>query len=182
MQAFEKWTLEAIRSEGTAFNWIEEQRYEWTATMQVTVTQILSGKTMVLVTDRKRKWFQHYIASRLNQLSNDRPMIPLISLDRIYPDFDEMTSGAAMDMLSDMLDLSFSGNYFFWYVGKGNDPRSEIVKRNENSALWLLDEDFGRAMKLRSFDPYLDIKMLQLYHLFERSLNAMLFGEIDAET
>ncbi|UFS61698.1 HobA family DNA replication regulator [Sulfurimonas sp. HSL-3221] len=181
MQSFMKWMLETIRSEGASFNWVEENRFEWTASTMLAVSQIVTGKTIVLVTDRKRKWFQHYISSTINQLSNDRPMVPLISLDRIYPEFDEMTSGDAMDMLADMLDLSFAGNYFFWYVGKGSDPRSEIAKRADNSCLWLLDEEFGHAMKLRSFDPYLDIKLLQLYRLFDLSLNAVLFGEVDAD-
>jgi len=181
MQTFIKWMLETIRSEGASFNWVEENRFEWTASTALAVSQIVAGKTIVLVTDRKRKWFQHYIATTINQISNERPMIPLISLDRIYPDFDEMTSGESMEMLTDMLDLSFGGNYFFWYVGKGSDPRSEIAKSSENSSLWLLDEDFGPAMKLRSYDPYLDIKMLQLYRLFDLSLNAVLFGEISVD-
>jgi len=181
MQSFMKWMLETIRAEGASFNWVEEHRFEWTASTALAVNQIVAGKTIVLVTDRKRKWFQHYISTTINQLSNDRPMIPLISLDRIYPEFDQMTSGDAMKMLSDMLELSFGGNYFFWYVGKGNDPRSEIAKREDSSVLWLLDEDFGHAMKLRSYDPYLDMKMMQLYRLFELSLNAVLFGEVDAD-
>jgi len=181
MQSFMKWMLETIRAEGTAFNWVEENRFEWTASTMNAVSQIVAGRTIVLVTDRKRKWFQHYISTTINQLSKDRPMVPLISLDRIYPEFDEMTSGEAMDMLADMLDLSFAGNYFFWYVGKGSDPRSEIAKRSDESCLWLLDEEFGHAMKLRSYDPYLDMKLIQLYRLFDLSLNAVLFGEVDAD-
>ncbi|MEJ2306111.1 MAG: HobA family DNA replication regulator [candidate division WOR-3 bacterium] len=62
-----------------------------------------------------------------------------------------------------------------------NDPRSEIAKRADNSCLWLLDEEFGHAMKLRSYDPYLDIKLMQLYRLFDLSLNAVLFGEVDTD-
>lgn len=181
MQTFMKWMLETIRSEGASFNWVEENRFEWTASTMLAVSQIIEGKTIVLVTDSRRKWFQYYITTAINQLSNNRPMIPLASLDRLYPEFDEMTSGDAMDMLTDMLDLSFSGAYFFWYVGKGNDPRSEIAKRSDSSCLWLLDEDFGHAMKLRSYDPYLDIKLMQLYRLFDLSLNAVLFGEVDTD-
>lgn len=181
MQSFMKWMLEAIRAEGASFNWVEEHRFEWTASTMLSVSQIVEGKTIVLITDGQRKWFQYYITTAINQLSNDRPLVPLVSLDRLYPEFDKMTSGDAMDMLTDMLDLSFSGDYFFWYIGKGNDPRSEIAKRQDNSCLWLMDEDFGHAMKLRSFDPYLDIKLMQLYRLFDLSLNAMLFGEVSTD-
>lgn len=173
-----KWMLETIRSEGAMCNWVEECRFEWTSSTALAISQIVEGKTVVIITDRRRKWFQHYISLNLNQLSKERPLIPIISLDRIYPEFDQMTGGESMDMLIDLLDLSYSGNYFFWYIGKGNDPRSDIAKRSEHSCLWLLDEEFGNAMRLRSYDPILDIKLLQLYRLFDLSLNAVLFGEV----
>jgi hypothetical protein len=181
MQTFMKWMLETIRAEGASFNWVEENRFEWTASTALAVSQITAGKTVVLLTDHKRKWFEHYISITINQLANERPMIPIIALDRIYPEFDQMTSGEAMDMLTDMLDLSFGGNYFFWYIGKGNDPRSEIAKRSDESCLWLLDEEFGHAMNLGSYDPYLDIKLLQLFRLFDLSLSAVLYGEVDTD-
>ncbi len=178
MQTFMKWMLETIRAEGAMCNWVEESRFEWTASTALAVSQIVEGKTVVLITDRRRKWLEHYISSNINLLSKERPLIPVISLDRIYPEFDNMTSGESMDMLLDLLELSFGENYFFWYIGKGNDPRSDIAKRSERSCLWLLDEEFGHAMRLRSYDPILDIKLLQLYRLFDLSLNAVLFGEV----
>ena len=42
-----------------------------------------------------------------------------------------------------------------------------------------IDEDFNNAFKLRSYDTSLDIKLLQLYKLFNASLNASMFGEVD---
>ncbi len=181
MQTFTQWMLEAIRSEGAMCNWVEESRFEWTASTAQAVSQIVEGKTVVLITDRKRQWFADYISSSINQLSKERPMVPIISLDRIYPEFDEMTGGESMDMLLDLMELSFSGKYFFWYIGKGNDPRSDIAKRSSNSCLWLFDEAFGHAMQLRSYDPILDIKLMQLYRLFDMALNAVLFAEVSAD-
>jgi hypothetical protein len=176
-----QWMLEAIRAEGAMCNWVEESRFEFTASTMLAVSQIVEGKTIILITDRKRKWFEHYISSTLNQLSRERPLIPVVSLDRIYPEFDDMISGEALNMLLDLLELSFGENYFFWYIGKGSDPRSDIAKRSERSCLWLFDEEFGHAMRLRSYDPILDIKLMQLYRLFDLSLNAVLFGEVDVD-
>jgi hypothetical protein len=42
-----------------------------------------------------------------------------------------------------------------------------------------MDESFQNALRLRSFDPLIDIKLLQLYRLFDKTLGALLFGEID---
>ncbi len=181
MQTFMKWMLETIRAEGAMCNWVEESRFEWTASTMQAVSQIVEGKTVIVITDRKREWFSHYISASINQLSKDRPPIPVMRLERIYPEFDDMLGAGAVDMFLDLLSLSFGENYFFWYIGNGNDARSEIAKRSDRSCLWLFDESFGHAMQLRSYDPILDIKLMQLYRLFDLSLNAVLFGEVSVD-
>ncbi|MDX1295019.1 MAG: HobA family DNA replication regulator, partial [Sulfurimonadaceae bacterium] len=80
LQQFSKWTLETIRSEGAMLNWLEELRFQWTATVAQAVAQIVEGKTVVLITDHDRKWFEHYITSTYNKPTLDRPMIPLMPL------------------------------------------------------------------------------------------------------
>ena len=82
-------------------------------------------------------------------------------------------------MISDMLDIAYKGEYFFWYIGRGDDRRADIAKRNANSLLWIMDERFQNALVLRSHDRLIDIKLLQLYHLLNKTLNAVLFGEIN---
>lgn len=181
MQKFIKWTLETIRSEGAMMSWLEESRFEWTATTAQAIRQILEGKTVVLVTDHERKWFEQYIVSALNTSLKDRPMIPLVCLESIYPDYDRITGGEMIDMLDDMLKLSYKGEYFFWYIGKGDDKRSDIAKRNDESYLWIMDEEFQNALTLRSHDAIIDIKLLQLYRMFDITLSAVLFGEIDVD-
>jgi hypothetical protein len=42
-----------------------------------------------------------------------------------------------------------------------------------------MDERFQNALVLRSHDPLIDIKLLQLYRLFDKTLSAVLFGEIN---
>lgn len=179
MQQFSKWMLETIRAEGAMLSWLEEQRFEWTATVAQAIGQIVEGKTVVLITDYERQWFESYITSSYNKPTIDRPMIPIVSIDRLYPHYDHITGGEMIEMLDGMLEIAFKGDYFFWYIGKGDDRRSDIAKRSDNSLLWLMDEDFQNAMPLRSYDPQIDIKLVQLYRLFDTTLGAALFGEID---
>lgn len=181
MQQFTKWTLDTIRSEGAMMSWLEECRFEWTATVAQALRQILDGKTIVLITDNDRKWFEHYVTASLNKPSIERPMVPMVCLDQIYQHYDSITGGEMIDMLDDMLELSFKGEYFFWYIGKGDDRRADIAKRNSDSLLWIMDEDFQNAMTLRSYDPIIDIKLLHLYRLFDTTLSAVLYGEADVD-
>ena len=43
-----------------------------------------------------------------------------------------------MDALEDMISLSYKNEYFFWYIGRGDDRRSDIAKRKETSYFWIL--------------------------------------------
>ena len=181
MQSFEKWTLDAIRSDGASLSWLEEYRFEWTTIVELAISQIMEGKTIVLITDRERKWFESYITSSVNKLSTDRPIIPIVSIDSIYTHYDDISGAKMIDMLDDMLSITYKEDYFFWYIGKGEDKRVDIAKRKDNSLLWIFDEDFQNAFTMKSYDSQLDIKLLQLFTLFNLSLNAVLFGEVDAQ-
>lgn len=181
MQSFEKWTLDAIRSDGASFSWLEEYRFEWTTIVELAISQIMEGKTIVLITDRERKWFESYIVSSINKLTTDRPIIPIVSIDSIYFHYDDISGAKMIDMLDDMLSITYKEDYFFWYIGKGEDKRVDIAKRKDNSLLWIFDEDFQNAFTMKSYDSQLDIKLLQLFTLFNLSLNAVLFGEVDAQ-
>ncbi len=180
MPDFAQWSLDAIREEGGSLSWLEEYRFEWSKTTAFALEQILSGKTVILITDEKRKWLEHYILSSINSVLLDRPLIPIISIDSIYTHYNNLNGGEMIDMLDDMISLSYKDDYFFWYIGKGDDKRSDIAKRKDESYFWIFDEDFNNAFTLKSYDPVLDIKLLQLYRLFDASLSATMFGEVDA--
>ncbi|QOP46256.1 HobA family DNA replication regulator [Sulfurimonas paralvinellae] len=177
---FAQWSLDAIREEGGSLSWLEEYRFEWSKTTAFALEQILNGKTVILITDEKRKWLEQYIISSINSISLDRPLIPIISIDSVYPHYNSLSGGEMIDMLDDMISLSYKDDYFFWYIGKGDDKRSDIAKRKDESYFWIFDEDFNNAFTLKSYDPVLDIKLLQLYRLFDASLSATMFGEVDA--
>jgi hypothetical protein len=44
-----------------------------------------------------------------------------------------------------------------------------------------MDEEVQNSFALRTSDPLLDIKLLQLYKLFDNTLSAALFGDLDLE-
>jgi hypothetical protein len=176
---FAQWTLDAIRNEGASLSWLEEQRFDWTTTLSLALEQILSGKTIIIITDEKRKWFEQYILSSLNAENADRPLLPIISIDSVYTHFNNVSGGEMIDIVDDMISLSYKDDYFFWYIGIGDDKRADIAKRRSNSYFWVFDEDLQNAFSLKSYDKHLDIKLIQLYQLFNSSLNAGMFGEVD---
>jgi hypothetical protein len=179
---FAQWSLDAIREEGGSLSWLEEYRFEWSKTTAFALEQILNGKTVILITDEKRKWLEQYILGSINSISLDRPLVPIISIESIYQHYNSLSGGEMIDMLDDMISLSYKNDYFFWYIGKGDDKRSDIAKRKDESYFWIFDEDFNNAFTLKSYDPVLDIKLLQLYRLFDASLSATMFGEVDASS
>ena len=179
---FAQWTLDAIREEGGSLSWLEEQRFEWSKTTAYALEQILNGRTLILITDTKRKWLEQYILGALNTSAQERPLISIVSIDSIYTHYESVSGGEMIDLVDDMISLSYKNGYFFWYIGKGDDKRSDIAKRKDNSYFWMFDEDFNNAFTLKSYDKDLEIKLLQLYKLFNSSLNAAMFGEVDASS
>ncbi len=161
-------------------SWLEESRFEWTATMAQALKQIVSGKSVVIVTDTDRQWFGQYIISTLNKAITERPLISVTCIESLYPNYSHITSDN-LDMLEDMLSLAYNDSYIFWYIGRGNDKAADLPKAHDTSFLWLMDEDYQNAYTMRSYDPLLDIKLLQLYRQFDKSLNAVLFGEVDVD-
>lgn len=179
MQDFKEWTLDAIREEDSSFSWLEEQRFDWSTTTAQALEQIINGKTIILITDEPRKWFEKYILSLINTAKQERPLIPIVSIDSIYQHYDNIHGGDMIHVVEDMIALSYKEDYFFWYIGKGDNKRSDIAKRKNDSYFWIFDEEYLNAFNLKSYDKSLDIKLLQLYRLFDASLNGAMFGEVD---
>ncbi len=178
---FAQWSLDTIREEGGSLSWLEEMRFDWTTTTAHAIEQILNGKTIILITDDKRKWLESYILTSINSLDlNERPLLPIISIDSLYAHYNSVSGGEMIDIVDDMISLSYKDDYFFWYIGSGEDRRSDIAKRRDSSYFWIFDEEFHNAFTMKSYDKILDIKLLQLYRLFNQSLNAAMFGEVDA--
>ncbi len=179
---FSVWTLEQIRAKGASMNWMEERRFDWVPIAAAAIERLINTQTMLLITDREREWFARYTLSRLNKINTDRPLLPIMSLGTIFPYIDKVNDNEQLELLDDMLSLAFPNDYFFFYIGKGNDLRSQIAKSKSNSLLWLFDEMMQNSFTFRSDDEELDIKLIQLLMLFDKSIDAILFGEVDIQS
>ena len=182
MKDFSSWTLVRIREEGSSMSWMEERRFDWVPLAGSAIDRLVNAQTFLLVTDREREWFARYILSKLNKNDGHRPLLPIVSLGTVFPYIDSLKDEEQMSVLEDMLSLSFPAGYTFFYIGKGNDPRAQIAKRKDNSFAWLLDEKVQNSFYLNSKDENLDIHLIQLISLFDKSIDAILFSEVDVQS
>jgi hypothetical protein len=181
MQQLLKWTLETIREED-GFSWMEEYRYEWAPLVKSAVTQLIEGKSVLLLTDMPRNWFGRYIQGNINALNKNRPLLPVFPLTELFPNIEGLSSTQDMQLLEDMLDIAYPHGYFIWYIGKGDHPFTKFAYRCDDSFLWIMDEELENSFLLKSHDEMLDIKLLQLYKLFDKTLSQALFGDLDFES
>jgi len=179
MQQLLKWTLDTIREEESCFSWMEEHRYEWAPLVKSAVSQIIEGKTILIVTDESRKWFGKYIVNAVNDMEKQRPLLPFYQLADNFPKLHTIQRTAEIQLLEDMLEISYPNGYYIWYIGRGDHPLTKLSYRNQDNFLWVLDEEVQNSFALRSSDPLLDIKLLQLYKLFDATLSAVLFGDLE---
>jgi len=181
MQQLLNWTLDTIRSEESCFSWMEEYRYDWTPLVKSAVSKILYGQTILLVTDEENRWFSRYVLSKINSIDSGKPLIPCYPLLSIFPNLSSLSTSKDIDILEDMLDITYPNGYFLWYVGKSDHPFAKIVFRNEENFMWVIDEEIANSFTLKGNDPLLDIKLIQLYKLFNMTIDATIFGELELE-
>ncbi|MBE2984788.1 HobA family DNA replication regulator [Campylobacter sp. RM9344] len=178
MQDLIKWTLEAIRNEGSLMSWMEERRVEWTPLLASRLKYLLDGRTFIVITDDERTWFEEYLIKKINRASSARPLLPFVSLRALYPMLDEINSKEQILLLEDMLSLAFPNGYVYFYIGKSVDKRSQIAKGADDSYMWLFDEQAQNSFYLSSNDENLDIKLITLFRLFDKSIDAVLFAKV----
>lgn len=181
MQQLLAWTLESIREEDSSFSWMEEYRYEWTPLVASAVSKIMEGQTVLVVTDDENRWYSKYIMSKINHKERNRPFLPFLPLETIFPNLKSLNSTQDLELLEDMLDIAYPNGYYMWYIGKADHQYTKFVYRSDENFLWIMDEEVQNSFKLRSSDPLLDIKLLQLFKLFNKTIEVALFGDIDVE-
>ncbi|MEY3090660.1 MAG: hypothetical protein RL113_976 [Pseudomonadota bacterium] len=181
MQELLKWTLESIREEDSSFSWMEEFRYEWAPLVKSAVEQSVDGKTALIITDNTYEWFGHYIIQKINDMSKNKPLLPFYALDTCMPHFKTMKTTQELQLLEDMLEISYPQGYYIWYIGQGDHPYTKLAYRNQENFLWVMDKEVQDSFLFRSSDPLLDIKLIQLFKLFDHTLSAVLFGDLDLE-
>lgn len=178
MQEFMKWTLEAIRSEGLSMSWMEERRVEWALLLAPRLKYLINGRTFIVVTDNDRIWFETYLLRKINSIHSARPLLPFVSLRSLYPSINEIDSKEQIVLLNDMLSIAFPNGYVYFYIGKSADKIAQIPKLNDDSYMWLFDEQVQNSFYLSSSDESLDIKLITLFKLFNSSIDATLFAEV----
>jgi hypothetical protein len=176
-----KWTLDAIREEDSSFSWMEECRYDWVPIIQRAVKKILDGQTILVLTDENRAWYAKYISSNINILKSYRPFLPIYTLKSMFPSLDKMNSTQELDLLEDMLDISYPNGYFIWYIGSADSVYTKFVFRNNDNLLWIIDGDVPNSFYLRNGTIPLDIKLIQLFKLFNKTIDASLFNEVSLD-
>ena len=182
MQEFLNWTIDTIRDDKLISPWLEEKKYEWTPLVSKLITNILDRNcSVIIIADKEREWFLEYILSNINTPKLNRPFLPFYDFRAFYKQIDSVKSEDDISLIKDMLSISFPSGYCFWYIGRGQDIRATIPKVSKNSFLWLMDEEKQDAFNLRSNDEALDMKLLQMFRLYNKTLSAALFAEINVE-
>jgi hypothetical protein len=177
MQEFLNWTIKTIREDKLIGSWLEERKYDWTPLVAKNISAIINhNKSVLIITDMQRQWFKEYILTNINVGKNQRPLLP-------FYDFNSFVKKIDVDdeLIRDMLDISFPNGYIFWYIGRSQNSASTLAKVSKNSLLWLFDEDVPNSFSLSSSDRALDMKLLQMFRLYNKTLTSALFAQIDVE-
>ncbi|MGG7073338.1 HobA family DNA replication regulator [Campylobacter sp. 9BO] len=175
MQDFVKWSNDTIVKEGMS-TFMQNFRIEWIALLGSRLKYLLEGRVFIVITDDERTWFEGYLLKKINR-SGARPLLPFVSLKALYPSLDEINSSEQISLLEDMLSLAFPNGYVYFYIGKNIDKRANIAKNSEDSYMWLFDEQTHNSICLNSNDENLDIKLMQLLKLFDKSIDAVLLNQ-----
>ena len=176
---FLDWTINYLRYDKTDMSWIEEKKFNWVPLTTNFLKTLFSGKTIIIITDEDRDWLGRYILRHFNKRNKLRPLLPLFELRTLYPYSDKIETTEERELLYDMLYISSPNGFMFWYIGKSSDKKFDIVKRKEESYLWIFDDEIQNSFFLSSLDDRLDFKLLQLIRLLDKSIDAVMFNKIE---
>lgn len=170
---FANWTLELARKDGIAMGWFEERRFDWCQIAYRFVNNVINGSTIVLCHDLNKKWFCEYALQTINS-DNGRPLIPIMSLESMLPDH----KNTPLNFIEDVLNIAFGDKYVIWYVGEANHKLVKLAIDHQNSFIWAFDGSLHTAFNISSSDSNSDVKLLQLFKILDRTINAIMFNEI----
>lgn len=181
MQDLLKWTIETIRHDESMMSWLEERKYEWVPLAANAIRHILEGWSVIVITDSERNWFGGYIGASINKPQKNRPFLPIYNIKSIYPHVEYIKNEEDSALIHDMLSISFKEQYLFWYIGRNDDRRAKLALSKDDSFNWILDEEHQNSLFLSSSDDLLDMKLFQLYRIFDKTLSAALFGQVSLD-
>jgi len=106
----------------------------------------------------EREWFGKYIIEMLN-----RPLLPFYSFKLIFnTGMEQLKTHEGLAILQNLLTISFNKGYRYFYIGSSMNPKATLAK----------------SFYLNSSDDLLDIKLIQLARLLDKSINSALLGGV----
>lgn len=169
-----RFLLDTIRDGGVAMSWLESRRLEFAPLMSAKFRLLLEGRAFILSCDEERAWYEQYFLQNINTKPH-RPLVPIFSLNAFYKgDFkkDEIS------LINDMLEIAFPQGFVYFYIGSNLNERFKLARSRDESLLWLFDEQLQNSFLLNSREADRDEKLITLYRLFEKSLDAILFNKV----
>ena len=181
MQDLSSWTLQALRYDASHPTWLEERKFEWIPLIKRALQKIFNGESIILITDRDRECFMNYLISSIIK-TNNRPYVPIISIQTLFPQLDKTHKDETeISLINDYLDNVFSQKYFFWYVGHNDTTRAKLALSHEDGFLWIFDTRLQNSFTLQSTDSLVDIHLMQMYRIFNLTLEAAMFGRVSLD-
>ena len=109
-----QFTLELIRKKN--IEWLEERRFDWVPIVAYFVSNEIEGKTILLITDYKRRWFAENLIHKINNFQDFKPsFIPIFDLIKLVPQIEYARVDEHFEMIEDMFNITFNENYIFWF-------------------------------------------------------------------
>lgn len=172
MQEFNNFIRNYIRSKRYDYSWLDQKSLELSELLK-RLKYLLDARAIIILCDKEREWYLHYLTNLLNSSKNNRPLLPIFSLR----DFYSATSNE--DLINDLFSLSFQNGHTYIYFGKDNDKLAKIAKNKNDSILFIFDEEYSNAFYLNSKDENLDIKLISLANLMNACLDAIVFNKVN---
>ena len=180
MQNINDWLLTTIREDekkGVMSGWIGEKRFLLLPNMARIITHIINGGSLIVLTDNTHQWFGEYITQHINQPHKGRPFFPIVQIAHLHDMIDSNAQGdmKGFKLIDNMLEMMYA-NYKIWYIGK-KTMRANFAKERGDGWYWIFDENdiFNPT------DEYLDYKLLILFKLFDRAIQAAMLNKISLD-
>ena len=180
MREFSSWTLEMIR-QIPSMGWMEEKRFDWLPLTANAIKKVVDTQSMIIITDTHRDWYGRYLLKSLNPSNFDRPLLPIFDLNSLFPHIQDIDSSQKFDLLDGMLELFLPNGYFFFYIGSAKSDMAKLLEQKGSSLLWLYDKKLQNSFYLGLEDERSDLRLMQLAMLLKKSIEAVLFDEVDLQ-
>jgi len=172
-----RFVIDYIRKKN--IKWLEERRLDLVPLLSDFLSQVIEGKSVLILSDDLREWYVDYLINKINNFNEFKPsFLPFFNLYKLTPQIKSAKHPEQFDMIEDMLNISFNENYIFWYIGV-ETPLLKFARRVPKSFFWIMDVDLSNNFYLKSTDEKLDLKLLNLADLLNESINAAIFGEVE---